>query len=54
MKEGRKPLTTSSKNSHKLKPQKLDTPVATLRGAWRYRVILGLVGPVSVYCDWVR
>ena len=24
-------------------------PVATLPGAWRYRV-----GPVSVYCDWVR
>ena len=30
-------------------------------GAWRYRVsagtgvcVLGLVGPVSVYCDWVR
>ena len=42
----------------------IGTPVATLPGAWRYRVstgtgrpgvsILGLVGPVSVYCDWVR
>ena len=28
---------------------KIDTPVATLPGAWRYRV-----GPVSVYCDWMR
>ena len=27
---------------------------ATLPGAWRYRVRLGLVGPVLVYCDWVR
>ena len=57
---------------------KIDTPVATLPGAWRYRVsagtdrpgvsiqwlpcqapgvigsALGLVGLVSVYCDWVR
>ena len=31
---------------------KIGTPVATLPGAWRYR--LGLVGPVSVHCDWVR
>ena len=30
---------------------KIGTPVATLPGAWRYRVSLGLVGPVSVYCD---
>ena len=31
------------------------TPVATLPGAWRYiGSVLGLVGPVSVYCDWVR
>ena len=33
---------------------KIDTPVATLPGAWRYRVSAGTVGPVSVYCDWVR
>ena len=33
---------------------KIGTPVATLPGAWRYRVSTGLVGPVSVYCDWVR
>ena len=33
---------------------KIDTPVAALPGAWRYRVSAGLVGPVSVYCDWVR
>ena len=32
----------------------IGTPVAALPGAWRYRVGLGLVGPVSVYCDWVR
>ena len=32
----------------------IGTPVATLPGAWRYRSALGLVGPVSVYCDWVR
>ena len=33
---------------------KIGTPVATLPGAWRYRVSAGTVGPVSVYCDWVR
>ena len=33
---------------------KIGTPVATLPGAWRYRVSMGLVGPVPVYCDWVR
>ena len=33
---------------------KFGTPVATLPGASRYRVALGLVGPLSVYCDWVR
>ena len=33
---------------------KIGTPVATLPGIWRYRSALGLVGPVSVYCDWVR
>ena len=27
----------------------IGTPVATLPGAWHYRV-----SPVSVYCDWVR
>ena len=30
---------------------KIDTPVATLPGAWRLVSALGLVGPVSVYCD---
>ena len=34
--------------------RKIGTPVATLPGAWRYRVGAGLVSPVSVYCDWVR
>ena len=33
---------------------KIGTSVATLQGAWRYRVSTGLVGPVSAYCDWVR
>ena len=34
---------------------KIGTPVATLPGAWRYRVRqLGLVGLVSVYRDWMR
>ena len=34
---------------------KTGTPVATLSGAWRYiGSALGLVGLVSVYCDWVR
>ena len=34
---------------------KIGTPVATLPGAWRYTKgsALGLVGPVSVYCDYV-
>ena len=32
----------------------IGTPVATLPGAWSYRVSAGLVGPLSVYCDWVR
>ena len=32
---------------------KIGTQVVTLPGAWHYRVMLGLVGPVSVYCDWV-
>ena len=30
------------------------TPVATLPGAWRYRVSAGTGQPVSVYCDWVK
>ena len=34
------------------------TPVATLPGAWHYTIfigsLLGLVGRMSVYCDWVR
>ena len=34
--------------------KKIDTPVATLPGAWRYRVSAGTGRPVSVYCDWVR
>ena len=33
---------------------KIGTPVATLPGAGRIGSALGLVGPVSVYCDWVR
>ena len=34
---------------------KIGTPVATLPGAWGItESVLGLVGPVSVYCDWVR
>ena len=34
---------------------KIGTPVATLPGAWHYRVSAGtLDGLVSVYCDWVR
>ena len=32
----------------------IGTPVATLPGAWCYRVNTGTVGPVSVYCNWVR
>ena len=34
----------------------IGTPVATLPGAWRYRVIAGTGWPgVSIdYCDWVR
>ena len=31
---------------------KIGTPVATVLDAWGYRSALGLVGPVSVYCDW--
>ena len=30
------------------------TPMATLSGACIIGSALGLVGPVSVYCDWVR
>ena len=34
---------------------KIGTPVATLPGAWRYRVIAGTGRPgVSIQCDWVR
>ena len=33
---------------------KICTPLATLPGAWHYKSVLGLVGLVSVYCDWVR
>ena len=33
---------------------KIDTPVATLPGAWRFGSVLGLVGPLSVYCDLAR
>ena len=32
---------------------KMGTPVATLSGAWPGSA-LELVGPVTVYCDWVR
>ena len=33
---------------------KIGVPVATLPGAWRYRVSAGTGRPVSVYRDWVR
>ena len=33
---------------------KIGTPVATLPGACITGSVLGLVGPVSVYFDWVR
>ena len=33
---------------------KIGTPVATLPGACIIGSVLGLVGPVSVYCHWVR
>ena len=34
---------------------KIGIPVATLPDAWCYiGSMLGLVGPVSVYCDWVK
>ena len=33
---------------------KIGAPVATLPGVWHYRVDAGIVGPVSIYCDWVR
>ena len=33
---------------------KIGTPVATLPGTWHIGSVLGLVGPVSVYCDRVR
>ena len=33
---------------------KIGTPVATLPGAWRYRVSATTGLPVSVCCDWVR
>ena len=33
---------------------KIGTPVATLPGAWCYRVSAEIGRPVSVYCDWVR
>ena len=33
---------------------KTGTPVATLPGAWRYRVSTGTGRPGVMYCDWVR
>ena len=33
---------------------KIGSPVATLPGAWRYRVSAGTGWPVSVHCDWAR
>ena len=33
---------------------KTGTPMATLRGAWRYGIGAGTGWPASVYCDWVR
>ena len=32
----------------------IGTPVATLPGAWHYRVSAGTGWPGAVYCDWVR
>ena len=32
----------------------ISTPLATLPGAWRYRVSAGTGCLMSVYCDWVR
>ena len=33
---------------------KFGTPVAILTGIWHVGSALGLISPVSVYCDWVR
>ena len=33
---------------------KIGTSVASLPGAWRYRVSAGTGRPASVYCDWMR
>ena len=43
-----------SGSSHTSDLKKFSTAVATLPGAWRYRVSAGTGRPVSVYCDWVR
>ena len=46
-------LRSLSRSSH-TSDLKIGNPVATLPGTWHYRVIVGQVGPVSVYYDWVR
>ena len=33
---------------------KIGTPVATLTGAWHYRVSAGTGRPGFIFCDWVR
>ena len=33
---------------------KIDTPLATLPGAWCVGSVLALVGPVTIFGDWVR
>ena len=33
---------------------KIGSLVVSLPGAWSHRVSAGLVGQVSVYCDWVK
>ena len=42
-----------SKSSH-TSDLKIGTPVAALQAPGVIGLVLGLVGPVSVYCDWVR
>ena len=44
------PLRRDFPGSSHTSDLKIGTAVATLPGAWRYRVS---TGPVSVYCDWV-
>ena len=46
-----KNLTLKPSHTNELK---IGSPVSTLPGALRSRVMLAMVGPVSVYSDWVR